>query len=81
MDEVLHTFTSYQFQRVTGEDAFTLASPTFTTCCHNNVEIVEIGRPVDTTEESWDRVNDVSLKSMFLTCEQVLPHMERRGKA
>jgi NAD(P)-dependent dehydrogenase (short-subunit alcohol dehydrogenase family) len=47
---------------------------------HNNVGIVEVGGPVETSEESWDRVNDVNLKSMFLTCKQVLPHMERRGK-
>jgi NAD(P)-dependent dehydrogenase (short-subunit alcohol dehydrogenase family) len=39
-----------------------------------------IGGPVETSEESWDRVNDVNLKSMFLTCKQVLPHMERQGK-
>jgi len=47
---------------------------------HNNVGIVEVGGPVETSEESWDRVNDVNLKSMFLTCKQVLPHMERQGK-
>jgi NAD(P)-dependent dehydrogenase (short-subunit alcohol dehydrogenase family) len=47
---------------------------------HNNVGIVEVGGPVETTEESWDRVNDVNLKSMFLTCKHVLPHMERQGK-
>jgi NAD(P)-dependent dehydrogenase (short-subunit alcohol dehydrogenase family) len=47
---------------------------------HNNVGIVEVGGPVETTEESWDRVNEVNLKSMFLTCKQVLPHMERQGK-
>jgi NAD(P)-dependent dehydrogenase (short-subunit alcohol dehydrogenase family) len=47
---------------------------------HNNVGIVEVGGPVETTEESWDRVNDVNLKSMFLTCKHVLPHMEREGK-
>src|ERR1700737_954973 len=46
---------------------------------HNNVGIVEVGGPVETSEESWDRVNDVNLKSMFLTCTQVLPHMERQG--
>ena len=34
---------------------------------HNNVGIVEVGGPAETTEESWDRVNDVNLKSMFLT--------------
>ena len=42
---------------------------------HNNVGIVEVGGPVETSEESWDRVNDVNLKSMFLTCKKVLPHM------
>jgi len=47
---------------------------------HNNVGIVEVGGPVETTEDSWDRVNDVNLKSMFLTCRQVLPHMVRQGK-
>src|SRR5215471_13162949 len=47
---------------------------------HNNVGIVELGGPVETSEESWDRVNDANLKSMFLTCKQVLPHMERQGK-
>ena len=34
---------------------------------HNNVGIVEVGGPVETSEESWDRVNDVNLKSIFLT--------------
>jgi NAD(P)-dependent dehydrogenase (short-subunit alcohol dehydrogenase family) len=47
---------------------------------HNNVGIVEVGGPVETSEESWDRVNDVNLKSMFLTCKHVLPHMEQQGK-
>lgn len=43
---------------------------------HNNVGIVEVGGPVDASEESWDRVMDVNLKSMFLTCKHVLPVME-----
>ena len=47
---------------------------------HNNVGIAEPGGPVETTEDSWDRVNDANLKSMFLTCRQVLPHMERQGR-
>ena len=47
---------------------------------HNNVGIVDVGGPVETTEESWDRVNDVNLKSVFLTCKHVLPHMEQQGK-
>ena len=47
---------------------------------HNNVGIVEVGGPVETSEASWDRVNEVNLKSMFLTCKYALPHMERAGK-
>jgi NAD(P)-dependent dehydrogenase (short-subunit alcohol dehydrogenase family) len=46
---------------------------------HNNVGILEVGGPVDASEESWDRVNAVNLKSMFLTCKYVLPHMEKQG--
>jgi uncharacterized protein (DUF1330 family) len=34
---------------------------------HNNVGIVEVGGPVETSKESWDRVNAVTLKSIFLT--------------
>lgn len=45
----------------------------------NNVGIVEVGGPVDASEESWDRVNNVNLKSVFLTCKYVLPHMEKQG--
>ncbi|HWP48602.1 MAG TPA: SDR family NAD(P)-dependent oxidoreductase [Candidatus Limnocylindrales bacterium] len=46
---------------------------------HNNVGIVEVGGPVETSEESWDRVNAINLKSVFLTCKYVLPYMERQG--
>lgn len=46
---------------------------------HNNVGILEVGGCVETSEERWDRVNDVNLKSMFLTCKYVLPHMEKQG--
>jgi NAD(P)-dependent dehydrogenase (short-subunit alcohol dehydrogenase family) len=42
---------------------------------HNNVGIT--GRD---PEDSWDRVNDLNLKSVFLTCKQVLPHMEKQRK-
>ena len=47
---------------------------------HNNVGIVELGGPVETSEESWDRVSDVNLKSMFLTWKQVLPQTEQQGR-
>src|SRR4030042_5478091 len=34
---------------------------------HNNVGIVVLGGPVETSEETWDRVMAINLKSMFLT--------------
>ena len=46
---------------------------------HNNVGILEVGGPVEATEESWDRVVAVNLKSMYLTCKYVLPKMEQQG--
>jgi NAD(P)-dependent dehydrogenase (short-subunit alcohol dehydrogenase family) len=46
---------------------------------HNNVGIVEVGGAVETSEESWDRVVAVNLKSMFLTCKYVLPQMVEQG--
>jgi len=47
---------------------------------HNNAGITGGGGgPVETTEETWDRVLDVNLKAMYLTCKYVLPHMERGG--
>jgi NAD(P)-dependent dehydrogenase (short-subunit alcohol dehydrogenase family) len=47
---------------------------------HNNVGIVEIGGPVEVSEENFDKVIAVNLKSMYLTCKSVLPIMERQGK-
>ena len=46
---------------------------------HNNVGIVEVGGPVETSEESWDRVIAVNQTSVFLSCKHVLPHMIERG--
>ena len=45
---------------------------------HNNVGIGGYGGPVETSEEDWDRIMTVNLKSMFLTCKYVLPHMEKQ---
>jgi NAD(P)-dependent dehydrogenase (short-subunit alcohol dehydrogenase family) len=47
---------------------------------HNNVGILGMGGPVDHTEDDWDRVNAVNLKSMFLTCKHAIPEMEAQGK-
>ena len=46
---------------------------------HNNVGMNIEGGPVETTEEQWDRVMAVNLKSMFFTCKCVLPIMEAQG--
>jgi NAD(P)-dependent dehydrogenase (short-subunit alcohol dehydrogenase family) len=46
---------------------------------HNNVGMVVPGGPVETSEETWDRVMAVNLKSMFLTCKYVIPNMEKQG--
>lgn len=45
---------------------------------HNNVGIGLIGGPVEASEESWDRVMAANVKSAFLTCKHVLPHMVRQ---
>lgn len=46
---------------------------------HNNVGIGHWGGAVDTTEEDWDKLMAVNVKSMFLTCKYVLPHLEKQG--
>src|ERR1700687_2758836 len=47
---------------------------------HNNVGIAagDAG-PTHLREESWDKIFDVNLKSMFLTCKHVLPVMREQG--
>jgi len=47
---------------------------------HNNVGILGMGGPVEHSEEDWDRVSDVNVKSMFLTCKHAIPVMEAQGK-
>ena len=46
---------------------------------HNNVGIEIPGGLADTTEAAWDRTMAVNLKSMFLLCKEVVPHMEKQG--
>lgn len=46
---------------------------------HNNVGIEIPGGIEDISEEDWDRTLDVNLKSVFLTCKYVLPHMVKQG--
>lgn len=47
---------------------------------HNNVGITIPGGPVELSEEDWDRVMRINVKSMFLTCKHVLPQMDRQGR-
>jgi len=46
---------------------------------HNNVGIGQWGGVLDTTEETWDKVMAVNVKSMFLTCKYVIPQMLKQG--
>jgi NAD(P)-dependent dehydrogenase (short-subunit alcohol dehydrogenase family) len=45
----------------------------------NNVGIAEIGCVVEVSEEEWDRVFAVNLKSAFLAMKHVIPVMQRQG--
>ncbi len=46
---------------------------------HNNVGTAVLGGPVETSEDDWDRVFRINVKSVFLTAKYALPHMERQG--
>jgi NAD(P)-dependent dehydrogenase (short-subunit alcohol dehydrogenase family) len=41
----------------------------------NNVGLQAVGGPLDITDEDWDRLMTVNVKSMFYTCRAVLPTM------
>jgi NAD(P)-dependent dehydrogenase (short-subunit alcohol dehydrogenase family) len=45
----------------------------------NNVGIAAVGGVVDVSEEEWDRVIAINLKSAFLAMKHVIPVMERQG--
>ena len=45
----------------------------------NNVGGSAAGGPVEMSEEVWDSQVDINLKSVFLTCKHVLPHMKVQG--
>ena len=47
---------------------------------HNNAGIAQESTPVaDVTEETWDRIQDVNLKSAFLGAKYAVPHMREAG--
>jgi NAD(P)-dependent dehydrogenase (short-subunit alcohol dehydrogenase family) len=42
----------------------------------NNVGLQSLGGPEELEEETWDRLMNANVKSMFLTCKHVLPVMK-----
>lgn len=46
---------------------------------HNNAGIQTYGTVESTTEEDWDLVINVNLKSVFLCSKYAIPHMRRAG--
>jgi NAD(P)-dependent dehydrogenase (short-subunit alcohol dehydrogenase family) len=47
---------------------------------HNNVGLPAMGTTDSLSEAEWDHAMDVNLKSVFLTCQAVLPIMVAQGK-
>ncbi|MGQ0564962.1 MAG: SDR family NAD(P)-dependent oxidoreductase [Gemmobacter sp.] len=47
---------------------------------HNNVGIIDPGTPEQLTEDQWDRLMAINVKSIYLTCREILPIMVARGK-
>jgi NAD(P)-dependent dehydrogenase (short-subunit alcohol dehydrogenase family) len=45
----------------------------------NVVGLAEVGGVVETSEETWDRVMAINLKSAYLTMKHVIPVMESQG--
>lgn len=47
---------------------------------HNNAGIPQESTPVeDVTERTWDRIQEVNLKSAFLGAKNAVPHMREQG--
>jgi meso-butanediol dehydrogenase/(S,S)-butanediol dehydrogenase/diacetyl reductase len=42
---------------------------------HNNAGRLRVGSVVDTEPEEWERTYAVNVRSMFLMCREVIPHM------
>lgn len=45
----------------------------------NNAAVLLVKRLSDTTEKEWDQTINSNLKSAFLCCKAVLPHMKKGG--
>ena len=46
----------------------------------NNAGIIIQKGLLDTTEEDWDRIQAINLRSVFVICKQVIPEMLKAGK-
>ncbi|MBW1903073.1 MAG: SDR family NAD(P)-dependent oxidoreductase, partial [Deltaproteobacteria bacterium] len=46
----------------------------------NNAGILLMKSLLETTEEEWDRVQTINLKSVFLCCKRAIPEMLNAGK-
>jgi NAD(P)-dependent dehydrogenase (short-subunit alcohol dehydrogenase family) len=44
----------------------------------NNIGVGTVAGLIDTSEEEWDRVMSINVKSVFLSCKSALPHMVKR---
>jgi len=47
---------------------------------HNNVGITDMGGIAEITDERWQKVMDINLTGVFLTCRQVIPVMQRQKR-
>lgn len=45
----------------------------------NNAGIIRRATVIDLSEENWDRVMAVNVKSIYLLSREVIPHMEKQG--
>ncbi|RFC64187.1 SDR family oxidoreductase [Fulvimarina endophytica] len=45
----------------------------------NNVGVIDPGGPEDLTEAQWDRLMAINVKSIYLTCRNILPIMTKQG--
>jgi NAD(P)-dependent dehydrogenase (short-subunit alcohol dehydrogenase family) len=45
----------------------------------NNVGMQVVGGPLEVKEDDWDKLMTVNVKSMYLTCRAVIPHMLKQG--
>jgi NAD(P)-dependent dehydrogenase (short-subunit alcohol dehydrogenase family) len=77
---VAHTADVSQAADVAGAVARCIAEFGRVDVLHHNVGIVRTGGPVELSEDEWDRTQAVNVKSLFLMCKHVLPHMEAQGR-